>query len=163
MKGFEPNIKDQLSPLSFYPLWRIKKRESILEQNPHPKSTFSQLLRIDRATPFLRSYFGHRWSRAITGHFYESITRRTEVWQRRRHSNISLSLSLSYFLTIALFSLFHSPAIHLVNTIPLSLSLSLLTLSIFRSSLWNDVKRGWGWRGEREKERDVRLVCNVTI
>lgn len=167
MNLIEPsNIKD--NALSPKPCATFLNRESI---HPRAESTFSQLLQIGQSNnAFLRSYFGHRWSDTmgpgadhaqIIGHFYESITRRTEVWQRRRHSNISLFLS--YFLTITRF-LSSTRRQFIWSTPYLSLSLFLAPHSLYFSL--DAIKRRQTrmrltWR-KRERE-DVRLVCNVTI
>lgn len=162
MNLIEPsNIKD--NALSPKPCDTFLNRESI---HPRAESTFSQLLQIEQSNnAFLRSYFGHRWSDTmgpgadhaqIIGHFYESITPENgSVTASTTFQHLSLPLLFSNNHS---FSLFHSPAIHLVNTIPLSLSLSRSSLSLFFARRYQTTSNADEANVEKERKRG-REAC----
>ena len=155
----------------------------------NPAPTFSNHS-SDRTIWLYILVFGRRWISAIRyngraqlarnhRYFYESITRRTEVWPAStafQHLYSSLFLSFSNSPSS---SLFHSLAIH-CNTISFSLSLSVclaLLNSLFfsrrdRQTTSNEDearaekerKRQRETKRERERERErERRACNATI
>lgn len=166
MNLIEPsNIKD--NALSPKPCDTFLNRESI---HPRAESTFSQLLQNwtieQRISPLLfrPSLIGHNGAGRGSRANHRSLlwiynTENGSVTASTTFQHLSLPLLFSNNHS---FSLFHSPAIHLVNTIPLSLFLAPHSLYFSLDAIKRrQTRMRLTWR-KRERE-DVRLVCNVTI
>lgn len=163
MNLIEPsNIKD--NALSPKPCATFLNRES--SSRIHLLATSSNWTIEQRISPLLfrPSLIGHNGAGRGSRANHRSLlwiynTENGSVTASTTFQHLSLPLLFSNNHS---FSLFHSPAIHLVNTIPLSLFLAPHSLYFSLDAIKRrQTRMRLTWR-KRERE-DVRLVCNVTI